>query len=85
MNCLGRVVNALRRAALATPNPATGQSANAKVTSGPAQNTAKPSSANGETILTPDRLRARALMQNNRDKQAVAAYVQLHQTLIRGR
>jgi hypothetical protein len=36
-------------------------------------------------ILTRDRLKARALLQNNRDPQAVERYVQRHQTLIKGR
>jgi hypothetical protein len=36
-------------------------------------------------ILTRDRLRARALLQNNRDLQAVEKYVRLHQVMIRGR
>jgi hypothetical protein len=36
-------------------------------------------------ILTRDRLKARALLQNNRDLQAVERYVKRHQTLIKGR
>jgi hypothetical protein len=36
-------------------------------------------------ILTRDRLKARALLQSNRDLQAVERYVQRHQTLIKGR
>jgi hypothetical protein len=36
-------------------------------------------------ILTRDRLKARALLQNNRDLQAVERYVRLHQVMIRGR
>jgi hypothetical protein len=36
-------------------------------------------------ILTRDRLKARALLQNNRDPQAVEKYVRLHQVMIRGR
>lgn len=36
-------------------------------------------------ILTRDRLKARALLQNNRDLQAVERYVQRHQALIKGR
>jgi hypothetical protein len=36
-------------------------------------------------ILTRDRLKARALLQNNRDLQAVEKYVRLHQVMIRGR
>ena len=36
-------------------------------------------------ILTRDRLKARALIQFNRDLQAVERYVRLHQTLNKGR
>ena len=36
-------------------------------------------------ILTRDRLKARALLQNNRDLQAVERYVRLHQTLNKAR
>jgi hypothetical protein len=52
---------------------------------GPAQNTAPPSKPCGASILTPDRLRARAVMQNNRSAEAVARYLAVHLTLCRGR
>jgi len=53
--------------------------------SGPAESTAPRSSADGKSMLTPDRLRARALMQNNRNADQVAAYVKTHMILSRGR
>lgn len=53
--------------------------------SGPAQNTALRSKPGGKSMLTPDRLRARALTQNNRNAEQVAAYVARHMTLIKGR
>ena len=51
---------------------------------GPAQNTAPKLKPHGESILTRDRLRARALKQNNRNAAQVEAYIQRHKTLIRG-
>jgi len=64
---------------------ARGTASRSGAVSGPAENTAPKSKPDGKSMLTPDRLRARAMMQNNRNADQVAAYVARHMTLIKGR
>ena len=70
----------LRHTAVFTTRRLNGAGCNGAKTTGETscpQNTATPTTE----ILTRDRLKARALIQNNRDLQAVERYVRLHQTL----
>ena len=74
----------LRHTAVFTTRRSNGAGCNgAKTTAGPPFpiNTATPITE----ILTRDRLKARALLQFNRDLQAVERYVRLHQRLNKGR
>ncbi len=81
----GLVASALRPALSATHSRVRDANGGADGTSGPATPTDPRSSASGNDGSTPDALTARAVRVCNRNPDLIAAYLDRHQTLRRGR